>query len=106
MSSTSPTPLPPKRLVLASRKSALAMWQAEHVRNLLKGHSPHCEVEILGMTTEGDRILDRTLAEIGGKGLFVKELELALLDRRAIWRCTRSRTYPWYWAPSSPCRSS
>lgn len=83
MSSTSPTAVPPKRLVLASRKSALAMWQAEHVRDLLKGLYPQCEVEILGMTTEGDRILDRTLAEIGGKGLFVKELELALLDRRA-----------------------
>lgn len=74
---------PPKRLVIASRRSALAMWQAEHVRDRLREIYPQCDVEILGMTTEGDRILDRTLAEIGGKGLFVKELEVALLDGRA-----------------------
>lgn len=73
----------PSRLVIASRKSPLAMWQAEHVRDRLRELYPSCEVDILGMTTEGDRILDRTLAEIGGKGLFVKELEVALLDRRA-----------------------
>jgi hydroxymethylbilane synthase len=59
------------------------MWQAEHVRDRLKEIYPACDVQILGMTTEGDRILDRTLAEIGGKGLFVKELEVALLDGRA-----------------------
>lgn len=74
---------PPARLVLASRRSALAMWQAEHVRDRLRELYPSCDVQILGMTTEGDRILDRTLAEIGGKGLFVKELEVALLDGRA-----------------------
>ena len=73
----------PERLVIASRKSALAMWQAEHVRDRLRELYPACAVEILGMTTEGDRILDRPLAEIGGKGLFVKELEIALLDGRA-----------------------
>ncbi len=73
----------PRRLVIASRESRLAMWQAEHVQRLLIACHPQCEVRILGMTTEGDRRLDRALAEIGGKGLFTKELELALLDGRA-----------------------
>ncbi len=73
----------PQRLVIASRESRLAMWQAEHVQRLLSGRYPQCDVRILGMTTEGDRRLDRALAEIGGKGLFTKELELALLDGRA-----------------------
>jgi hydroxymethylbilane synthase len=73
----------PRRLVIASRESRLAMWQAEHVRDRLRQLYPDCTVEILGMTTEGDRVLDRALAEIGGKGLFIKELEVALLERRA-----------------------
>ncbi|MFP5406113.1 MAG: hydroxymethylbilane synthase, partial [Gammaproteobacteria bacterium] len=73
----------PSSLVIASRKSSLAMWQAEHVRDRLRALYPDCRVEILGMTTEGDRVLDRALNEIGGKGLFVKELEVALLERRA-----------------------
>ncbi len=73
----------PARLVIASRQSRLAMWQAEHVQARLRELYPRCEVEILGMTTEGDRVLDRALTEIGGKGLFIKELEVALLERRA-----------------------
>jgi hydroxymethylbilane synthase len=83
MSSGSTFPAVPPRLVIASRQSQLAMWQAEHVKSRLLELYPDCSVEILGMTTEGDRILDRPLAEIGGKGLFVKELEVALLERRA-----------------------
>ncbi|MFM7569655.1 MAG: hydroxymethylbilane synthase [Betaproteobacteria bacterium] len=83
MPPSSPQPDSPDRLVIATRQSALAMWQAEHVRDRLKELYPSCSVEILGMTTEGDRILDRPLADIGGKGLFVKELEVALLDGRA-----------------------
>ena len=59
------------------------MWQARHVQQRLRETYPGCEVEILGMTTEGDRVLDRALNEIGGKGLFTKELEVALLDGRA-----------------------
>ena len=59
------------------------MWQALHVQRRLREAYPGCEVEILGMTTEGDRVLDRALNEIGGKGLFTKELEVALLDGRA-----------------------
>ncbi len=59
------------------------MWQALHVQALLRAQYPQCEVTIVGMTTEGDRVLDRALSEIGGKGLFTKELEVALLDGRA-----------------------
>jgi len=83
--STPPTPSPavPARLVIASRESALAMWQAEHIRDRLRALYPQTEVSILGMTTQGDQILDVTLSKIGGKGLFVKELETALEDGRA-----------------------
>lgn len=73
----------PARLVIASRESALAMWQAEHIRDRLRALYPQTEVSILGMTTQGDQILDVTLSKIGGKGLFVKELENALEDGRA-----------------------
>ncbi|RPH63217.1 MAG: hydroxymethylbilane synthase [Burkholderiales bacterium] len=82
MASASAFPAP-GRLVIASRQSRLAMWQAEHVQARLREMYPHCVVGILGMTTEGDRVLDRALNEIGGKGLFIKELEVALLERRA-----------------------
>lgn len=77
------SPKSPKRLVIASRESRLAMWQAEHVQSCLKKLYPECEVTILGMTTKGDQILDRALSKVGGKGLFVKELETALEDGRA-----------------------
>lgn len=73
----------PQRLVIATRASRLALWQANHVRDLLLDLYPNCNVELLEMTTKGDRILDRTLSKVGGKGLFVKELETALLDGRA-----------------------
>ncbi|WP_018413074.1 hydroxymethylbilane synthase [Methyloversatilis thermotolerans] len=73
----------PGRIVIASRESRLAMWQAEHVRDRLSLLHPGTTVDILGMTTRGDQILDRPLAKVGGKGLFVKELEAALLDGRA-----------------------
>jgi hydroxymethylbilane synthase len=75
--------LPPTKLVIASRESRLAMWQAKHVQALLKGLYPQCEISILGMTTRGDQILDKSLSKIGGKGLFIKELETALLEGRA-----------------------
>lgn len=69
------------KLVIATRESRLALWQAEHVQALLeqRGH----QVSLLGMTTKGDQILDRSLAKVGGKGLFVKELEVALEEGRA-----------------------
>jgi len=59
------------------------MWQAEHVQDCLRKLYPDCDVRILGMTTKGDQILDRALSKVGGKGLFVKELETALEDGRA-----------------------
>lgn len=73
----------PARIVIASRESRLAMWQAEHVRDRLQALYPQAAVEILGMTTQGDQILDRPLAQIGGKGLFIKELEVAMHEGRA-----------------------
>ncbi len=70
-------------LIIATRESALALWQAHHVRDRLMSLHPGLQVELLGMTTQGDQILDVTLNKIGGKGLFVKELEQALLEGRA-----------------------
>lgn len=70
-------------LRIATRKSPLALWQAEHVAALLRGAHAGLSVELLPMSTQGDRIQDRSLAAIGGKGLFIKELELALAERRA-----------------------
>ena len=68
--------------IIASRESRLAMWQAEHVQSLLQKSSGQA-VSILGMTTRGDQILDKTLSKVGGKGLFVKELDTALAEGRA-----------------------
>jgi hydroxymethylbilane synthase len=68
----------PAAIVIASRESRLALWQAEHVQARLRQLYRGAQVRILGMTTQGDRILDRPLAQIGGKGLFIKELEAAL----------------------------
>jgi hydroxymethylbilane synthase len=73
----------PSKLVIATRASRLALWQAEHVRDRLQAIYPTCQVSLLTMTTRGDQILDRSLSKVGGKGLFVKELETALLDGRA-----------------------
>ncbi|MBV8209378.1 MAG: hydroxymethylbilane synthase [Burkholderiaceae bacterium] len=70
-------------IVIATRASPLALWQAEHVRDRLRQAHPGLEVDLLQLTTRGDQVLDRSLAQIGGKGLFVKELEVALADRRA-----------------------
>ncbi|HTH75311.1 MAG TPA: hydroxymethylbilane synthase [Trinickia sp.] len=83
MNSETLSAAPPTELVIASRESRLAMWQAEFVRDALRKLYPSCDVRILGMTTRGDQILDRTLSKVGGKGLFVKELETALADGRA-----------------------
>jgi hydroxymethylbilane synthase len=77
---TSPSDV--KKVVIATRESRLALWQAEHVRVLLQSRLGW-QVELLGMTTQGDQILDRSLSKVGGKGLFVKELEVALSEGRA-----------------------
>ncbi len=73
----------PSTLRIATRKSALALWQAEHVAAQLRVAHPGLEVTLVPMSTRGDEILDRPLATIGGKGLFLKELEVAMLEDRA-----------------------
>lgn len=72
-----------KTLRIATRKSALALWQTNHVKALLQAAHPDLGIELVKIVTEGDRILDRPLAEIGGKGLFLKELERAMLEGEA-----------------------
>jgi hydroxymethylbilane synthase len=72
-----------KTLRIATRKSKLALWQAEHVAELLRAAHPQLLVTLLPMSTKGDEVLDRSLAAIGGKGLFIKELEIALAEGRA-----------------------
>ncbi|RYX97854.1 MAG: hydroxymethylbilane synthase [Comamonadaceae bacterium] len=71
-----------RKVVIATRESRLALWQAEHVKALLESRLGW-QVELLGMTTQGDQILDKSLSKVGGKGLFVKELEVALAEGRA-----------------------
>lgn len=71
------------RIRIATRQSALALWQAEFVKAELIKHHPQLQVELVPMVTKGDKILDTPLAKIGGKGLFVKELEVAMLEDRA-----------------------
>src|SRR5688572_18246299 len=83
MPTADPKTQPPSRIVIASRESALALWQARHIQSRLAALYPGASIEILGMTTEGDRRLDASLAKVGGKGLFVKELEEALAAGRA-----------------------
>ncbi|RPH96525.1 MAG: hydroxymethylbilane synthase [Lysobacterales bacterium] len=75
--------MPMKRMRIATRKSELALWQANHVAGLLRRRHPGLEVDLLPMVTRGDVILDQPLARIGGKGLFLKELERALLNHDA-----------------------
>ena len=76
------TPASGMKVVIATRESRLAMWQAMHVKALLESRLGW-QIELLGMTTQGDQILDRSLSKVGGKGLFVKELEVALSEGRA-----------------------
>ena len=78
----------PERLVIATRASRLALWQAEFVQARLRALYPGCEVELLTLTTRGDQILDRTLSKVGGKGLFVSWKRLCSTVA-PIWRCTR-----------------
>jgi hydroxymethylbilane synthase len=73
----------PRRLTIATRESALALWQAEHIKARLAEIYPAATIGLLGMTTQGDRILDQPLTAIGGKGLFIKELEVAMAEGRA-----------------------
>ena len=73
----------PPTIRIATRESKLALWQAEYVKGELEHHHPGILVELIGMTTKGDILLDSPLSKIGGKGLFVKELEVAILEGRA-----------------------
>jgi hydroxymethylbilane synthase len=73
----------PRRMTIATRESALALWQAEHIRARLTELYPATTIGLLGLTTQGDRILDQPLTAIGGKGLFIKELEVAMTEGRA-----------------------
>lgn len=73
----------PSKIVIATRESVLALWQANFIRDRLAGLYPQTEFSIFGMTTRGDQILDKSLSKIGGKGLFIKELEQALEEGRA-----------------------
>ena len=89
----------PDSIVIATRESPLALWQARHIQSRLQALHPGLVVELLGMTTQGDRILDVTLNKIGGKGLFVKELELALLEGRADLAVHSMKDVPMTLAP-------
>jgi hydroxymethylbilane synthase len=73
----------PAPIRIATRQSRLALWQAQHVAARLREAHPELSVELVPMTTQGDRILDRSLAQVGGKGLFIKELEVAIAEGRA-----------------------
>ncbi|MEG3765182.1 hydroxymethylbilane synthase [Alteromonas sp. 14N.309.X.WAT.G.H12] len=77
------TPNSSRTVRIATRKSALALWQAEYVKAQLEKAHPELTVELVPMSTQGDKILDTPLAKIGGKGLFIKELEVAMLEDRA-----------------------
>jgi len=81
--STMPSSHAPRRLVIATRESALAMWQARHIQTRLQALYPRASIELLGLTTQGDRILDRPLSASGDEGLFIRELEVAMADGRA-----------------------
>lgn len=95
----SESPIAQARVVIATRESPLALWQAEHVQALLSQQNAGTRVELLGMTTRGDQILDRTLSKVGGKGLFVKELESALLEHRADLAVHSLKDVPMQLAP-------
>src|SRR5690606_14639353 len=72
-----------EKIRIATRKSPLALWQAEHVAGQLRAAHPGIEVELVPMTTRGDEVLDRALSRIGGEGLFIKALEIAMREGRA-----------------------
>lgn len=95
----SPPTAPVVPIRIATRASPLALWQAHHVRDRLLAADPVRPVELLQMSTRGDEILDRSLSKVGGKGLFVKELELALLDGRADLAVHSLKDVPMVLAP-------
>lgn len=84
-----------RKVVIGSRESKLAVVQSEMVRTYIQEHAPSTQVEILTMKTTGDKILDKTLDKIGGKGLFVKELDKALLEKRSDISVHSLKDMPW-----------
>jgi hydroxymethylbilane synthase len=78
-----PTPPAPQRLLVALRKSALSLCHAQYIRARLLHVYPECDIVLRGITTQGDRIIDQPLADLGGKGLFIKEIETAMVEGRA-----------------------
>ncbi len=82
------------KIVIATRKSPLAIWQAEHVREILKKEHPENDYEFLEIVTEGDRILDSSLSKIGGKGLFVKDIEKAIIEGKADFAVHSAKDMP------------
>lgn len=89
------TTAPIDHIRIATRQSPLAMWQAKHIQACLQALYPTCHIELIPMVTKGDKILDTPLAKIGGKGLFVKELEQALYVNALISPYIRSKMCRW-----------
>lgn len=89
-----PTPPAPQRLQIALRKSALSLCHAEYIRGRLLALYPECEIVLRGITTQGDRIVDRSLADVGGKGLFIEEIETAMTEGRADLACHSLKDMP------------
>jgi len=84
-----------KDIRIATRQSRLALWQAEYVADTLRRAKPGLEIEVIPMSTRGDEVLDKSLAKIGGKGLFIKELEVAMLEDRADVAVHSMKDVPW-----------
>jgi len=84
-----------RELRIATRQSRLALWQAEYVADTLRRAHPGIEIEVIPMSTRGDEVLDQSLAKIGGKGLFIKELEVAMFEDRADIAVHSMKDVPW-----------
>lgn len=84
-----------KDIRIATRQSRLALWQAEYVADTLRRARPGLEIEVIPMSTRGDEVLDASLAKLGGKGLFIKELEVAMLEDRADVAVHSMKDVPW-----------
>lgn len=93
------SPDPPRQLLVALRKSALSLCHAQYIRDRLLAIYPECDVMLRGITTQGDRVLDQPLAEIGGKGLFIQEIETAMLEGRADFAVHSLKDMPMEMAP-------
>ena len=92
-------PMLDRALRIATRQSPLALWQANHIKTKLLEIKPSLNIELLPMVTQGDKLLNASLAKFGGKGLFVKELEKALLDKRADLAVHSMKDVPAFFPP-------